>query len=196
MSVVATVPPSTPGGPRPLKWTREEYYKLGELGLFQDKRVQLINGEIIEMGQQGWPHALTIGLVADLLRVIFAAGHWIGEQRPFRVTGSEPEPDVAVIPGSKRDYSDHPDVAALLVEVADATLFYDITTKAQLYAEAAVADYWVVDIANRQLHVFRDPGPIPDGGRAYRTHLTLGPTDTVSPLAAPTATIIVADLLP
>jgi Uma2 family endonuclease len=107
---------------------------------------------------------------------------------------------VAVIPGAKRNYTDHPTVAALLVEIADTTLSKDITTKAELYATAGIADYWVLDVENRQLHIFRDPQPLPLptelAATAYQTHLTLGSNDTVSPLAAPNAVIRVADLLP
>ena len=69
-------------------------------------------------------------------------------------------------------------------------------TKAELYAEAAVPEYWVIDLPNRRLLVFRDPAPLPVGGHTYRTHLTPGPADAVSPLAAPAAVVKVADLLP
>jgi Uma2 family endonuclease len=81
--------------------------------------------------------------------------------------------------------------------VADATLSYDLTTKAELYATAGVADYWVLDLNGRQLHVFRDPQHNAAlNVTAYQTHNILGPNDTVSPLAAPTGAIRVADLLP
>jgi Uma2 family endonuclease len=195
-----TTPPPVAHGPQPWKWSREDYYKLGELGFFQGKRVELIRGEIVEMSPINWPHRLSTGLVTEALERVFATGFYVDVQQPFSVPGvqpgSEPEPDVAVIPGRRRDYSSHPNQAAFLVEVADTTLFYDTTTKAQLYAEAGILDYWVLDVTNRQLHVLRDPGPIPDGGRAYRTRLTLGPTESVSPLAASQTTIRVADLLP
>jgi Uma2 family endonuclease len=193
-------PPTAGVGPRPWRWTREEYYRLGELGFFRGRRVELIRGEIVEMSPINWPHALGVDLVSSALAFAFATGYFVRMQQPFSVPGaapgSEPQPDVAVIPGGPRDYTDHPTVATILVEVADTTLFYDTTTKAELYATAGIADYWVLDITNRQLHVFRDPTPIPDGGQAYHIHQTLGPGDSVSPLAAPQATIRVADLLP
>jgi hypothetical protein len=86
----------------------------------------------------------------------------------------------------------------LVVEVSDTTLFYDTTTKAELYATAGIEDYWVVDLENRQLLLFRDPVALPSGlgAPAYRTHLTLGPSDIVAPLHAPTALITVAAVLP
>ena len=195
-------PPTRPD--QPFRFTREQYYKLGELGFFDGKRVELIYGEIVEMSPINRPHANGVGLVADALALVFAAGHHISTQQPFWVPGvelgCEPQPDVSVIPGARRDYTDHPTAAALLVEVADTTFFYDTTTKAELYATAGVADYWVLDLSNRQLPVFRDPAPLPLptdlAATAYKTHLTFNPTDTVSPLAAPTATVRVADLLP
>lgn len=197
-----TTPPpaSAPTGPRPWRWTRDEYYKLGELGFFAGKRVELIRGEVFEMSPINIAHASGVGLVSDALTLVFAIGFHVNVQQPFTVPsaalGSEPQPDVAVIPGTRRACLAHPSVAALLVEVSDTTLFYDTTTKAELYATAGITDYWVLDVTGKQLHVFRDPEPIPDGGFAYRTHLTLNPGETVSPVAAPGATVAVADLLP
>jgi Uma2 family endonuclease len=184
--------------------TREQYYELGRQGYFDGKRVELIRGEIVEMSPINIAHATGTGLVADALVLVFATGCYVNVQQPFSVPsaapGSEPQPDVAVIPGSRRTAATHPTQAALLVEVADTTLFYDTTTKAQLYAEAGVADYWVFDLNARKLHVFRDPQSLPlppdQAATAYRIHDILGPNDSVSPLAAPTAAIRVADLLP
>lgn len=185
--------------PQP-KLTREQYYKLGKQGVFDGKRVELIRGEIVEMSPINRPHAVGTRLTADALEAVFVSGYYVDTQQPFSVPnaapGSEPQPDVMVIPGHPRDYADHPTVAALIVEVADTTLFYDTTTKAELYASAAVADYWVLDLSGRRLLVFRDPAPLPDGGAAYRIHQTHGPTESVAPLAAPGATVRVADLLP
>jgi Uma2 family endonuclease len=109
----------------------------------------------------------------------------------------DPMPDVAVIRGGPRDFAQvHPTRADLVVEVSDTTLALDLTEKAELYATAGIADYWVLDLTGRRLLVFRDPGPLSPGGVGYRTHLTLGPTESVAPLAAPTTSITIADLLP
>ncbi len=184
--------------------TRDQYYELGRLGHFDGKRVELIHGEVVEAGPISWPHSLCVSLVSDAFRLAFAGSFFVDIHQPFPVPraalASEPEPDVAVIPGEPRDYTDHPTVAALLVEVSDATLFYDTTTKAELYATANVPEYWVLDLEHRQLIVFRDPQPLPFppdlAATAYRTRLTFLPTDRVSPLAAPNASILVNDLLP
>jgi Uma2 family endonuclease len=175
---------------------------LGRLGYFNDKRVELVGGEIVEMSPIGWPHRIATGLVCEALARALAGAFYVDVQQPLPVlgaaAGSEPQPDVAVYAGARRDYSDHPTVAALIVEVADTTFSYDTTTKAELYATAGVADYWVLDVTNRQLHVFRDPQALSVhlGATAYQTHDVLAPTDHVSPLAAPLVSVLVSDFLP
>ena len=199
-----TTPPPASAGPRPWRITRDEYYRLGELGFFDGKRVELIRGEVIEMSPINIAHARGVGFASDALTLVFALGCYINVQQPFSVPsaapGTEPQPDVAVLRGSRRTAGGHPTQAVLLVEVADSTLFYDTTTKAELYATAGVPEYWVLDLNGRTLHVFRDPQPLPLppelSATAYRTHDTFGPGETVSPLAAPAATVRVADLLP
>jgi Uma2 family endonuclease len=187
---------------RPFRFTREQYYEMDKLGYFNHKRVELLYGEIVEMSPINWPHRLGVGLVARALASAFATGFFIDVQQSFPIPNSPlglaPQPDVAVIPGALRDYTDHPTVAALLVEVADSTLTFDTTTKAEMCATAGVPDYWVLDLTNHQLHVFRDPTPLPAGlgATAYRTQVTLVPTDRVAPLAAPGASFLVSELLP
>jgi Uma2 family endonuclease len=194
----APTPPPAATGPKPWKWTREQYTRLFDLGFFVDKRVELIFGEIIEMSKQGWPHVVACRKVAEFLARTFAGAGWLSEQRPFSAGGSEPVPDAAMIPGRFEDYQDHPTAALLIVEVADSTLAHDTTTKAELYATAGVPEYWVLDLEHRQLIVFRDPQPLSPSldAVAYQTRRTLSATDTVSPLRAPSVTLTVADLLP
>lgn len=98
--------------------------------------------------------------------------------------------------GGPRDFPTHPATALLVIEVADSSLFLDATTKAELYAAAGIADYWVLDLENHRLLVYRDPAPLPDGGMTCRTQSALGPADSVSSLAVPSATVRVTDLLP
>ncbi|MDY3562872.1 Uma2 family endonuclease [Gemmata sp. JC673] len=196
---MTAMPPPAPSR-RPFRFTREQYFELGQRGFFNGKRVELLYGEITEMSPANWPHHVSVGLVTDALLVAFAVGFFVDTQQPFPIPneplGSAPEPDVAVIPGRRRDYTDHPTTAALLVEVSDTTLAEDLTTKAELYATANVPEYWVLDIPNRQLYVHRDPQPLPAGlgATAYRTRLVLTPADTVQPLAAPPAVVRVSDL--
>ena len=103
---------------------------------------------------------------------------------------SEPEPDVAVLPpGAYLD--DHPRAAHLVVEVADSSRAKDLGVKARLYAEMGVPDYWVVDLARRELVVHRDPAP-----DRYREVRTLGAGDAIALLAFPEVTVRIADILP
>jgi Uma2 family endonuclease len=183
---------------RPFRFTREQYYEMGRRGFFDGKRVELIFGEVVEMSPIGWPHVLGCRKTAEVLERVFAGAAWIGRADPLNLTHSDPQPDVAVIPGRVEDYTNHPTTALLIVEVEDTTLATDTTTKAELYATAGIAEYWVLDVTSPALHVFRDPEALPVGlgATAYRTHLTLGPNDSVSPLAAPQASILVSELLP
>src|SRR5581483_4658354 len=144
------------------------------------------------------PHVVASRKTAEVLERAFAGVGWVSRQEPISLPDSDPEPDVAVLAGRFEDYSDHPTTALLVVEVADTTLSDDTTEMAEVYAEAGVAEYWVLDLNGRQLIVFRDPHPLSTalGATAYRQRQTFGPADRVSPLAAPNASILVGDLLP
>jgi Uma2 family endonuclease len=172
-----------------------------DAGIFAPgERVELIDGEIIEMSPQKSPHSTAISLTAESLRVAFGAGHHVRVQMPLALDPhSEPEPDVAVVLGSPRDYRDaHPASALLVVEVTDSTLAYDRDQKGSLYARAGIVDYWVLNLADRGLEVYRDPGLSPEAryGWSYHTIHHYSVDTNVSPLAAPQVRIAVADLLP
>lgn len=191
------VPPhAEPADPRPWRWTPAQFFRLADLGYFGERRVELIRGEIVEMAPPGWPHTLAKTKTADILRAVFAGRGWVNEQSPLPAEDSVPLPDVAVYPGRIQDYADHPTNPLLVVEVAATTLAHDTTTKLELYAEEGHPEYWVLDLDGERLLVFRDPRPIPAGGHTYHTRLTLGPADSVAPLAAPAVSVRVADLLP
>ncbi len=205
-TVLAPTTPITPPpaaarpGPQPFRWTIEQYRELGKLDAFQGVRTMLIDGEIFTTVMPSPPHDTAVSLIHEYLRTAFPTGHYIRNQMGFDIgTRNDPGPDLAVVPGSIRDYATRtPTTAVLVVEVAETSLAVDTTTKAELYATAGVPDYWVIDLENRRLLVYRDPEPLPAGlgATAYRTHLALGPTDTIAPLDASSAAITVADLLP
>lgn len=188
--------PLPPRAGVPFRFTREQYYEMGRRGYFDGLRVERLNGEIVVMSPVNWPHSLTVAKSDEQLRAAFAGVAWINRGSTLPTDDSDPEPDLAVIPGRPTDYTDHPTTALLVVEVSHTTLDKNMTTKAEIYATAGVADYWVLDIDNRRLLVYRDPRPLPPGGVAYRSLTELGEADTVSPLAAPAAQLRVADLLP
>jgi Uma2 family endonuclease len=187
-------------GPAPYRWTLDAYRELGSMRLFDGLKTMLIYGKILVMALPAPPHNLSLGLAEDWLKAVFSTGYHVRNQMALDIgTENDPGPDLAVVEGTRRDYADRQATTALLVvEVADTSLFLDTTTKVELYATAGVPEYWVIDLANRQLLVFRDPEVLPAGlgATTYRTLLTYSPTDSVSPLAAPHASVKVADLLP
>lgn len=177
------------------RWTRLEYDRMAEAGIFSpEERVQLIDGDIVAMTPQNSPHAVTIGKTQRVLERCFGPNVWVRVQMPLIVDpDSEPEPDLAVVPGAPADYRDeHPRTALLVVEVSDSTLHLDRDRKRAVYARAGISEYWIVNLADRCLEVYRDP--VHAG--SYRSSQTLRPSETLSPLAARTATVAVADLLP
>ena len=187
-----------PSGPtRNLLWTVDQFHALGDLGCFAGRRAWLIQGVLIEEGPMSVPHRNALELIGSSLRAVFGAGWRVCVQMPLELgQTTDPQPDVAIVAGSPRGTTSHPTSAALVVEVSDTSLNYDVTTKAEVYATAGIADYWVLDVDGRRLLVFRNPASIPGGGAAYRTQLVFGPADSVAPLAAPASTVRVADLLP
>ncbi|MBI1748209.1 MAG: Uma2 family endonuclease [Acidobacteria bacterium] len=183
------------------RWTREEYYKMAEMGLFKpDEHVQLIEGEIVCRSPQESQQATTILAAAETLGKVFGTQYHVRTQMPLALgPTSEPEPDVAVVSGSWRDYKDeHPTTALLVVEVAESTLAFDRGVKASLYAKAGIPDYWVLNLIDRSLEARREPVPMPGQplGYGYRVLLRLDASATISPVAAPDARILVSDLLP
>jgi Uma2 family endonuclease len=178
--------------PQPRRWTRDEYYRLGDLGMFEGQRVERLDGEIIVMSPQKHPHAAAISLATSALIRAFGPDYTIRPQLPLILGGDhDPEPDLAVIRGSQRDYHDHPSMAVLVIEVADATLRYDRKRKALIYSRFGLPDYWIVNLIARQVEVHRNPHP--DG---YRDTFIRSAEETISPLLAPAVSIAVADLLP
>jgi Uma2 family endonuclease len=188
--------------PHPYRWTREEFFQMIDLGWFREKRVELIDGEVLEMPAQKDFHGAAITLTMDALRLAFGPGFWVRNQMSLDLSPrSVPDPDLAVVSGSPRGVTATtatPTSALLLVEVADTSLAFDRNYKGTLYAAGRIADYWIVNLVQRQLEVYRDP--VADStqlfGFRYNSRTVLDPPDKVSPLAAPHAQITVADLLP
>ncbi len=174
------------------RWTREEYDKMIAAGMFTPgERVELVDGEILQMTPQGSVHAAVIQLVHDAIRAAFGPAFSVRPQLPIALSpDSEPEPDLAVVGGNPLDYWDaHPATAVLLVEVSDTTLEHDRRRKGSLYARVEIQDYWIVNLIDRCVEVYREPNK-----GAYRSCQRFFAGDTLNPLAAPEAMISVADL--
>ena len=183
------------------KWTRAEYERLIEIGVFRPgEPVELLGGELMVSAPQGSAHYTAIGLMEDALRSALGPGWLVRSQGPIALTDdSEPEPDVAVTRGARRDYSRaHPARPALVVEVAEASLSLDREHKGSLYARAGVADYWILNLVERVLEIYREPiqDPTTRFGWRYASLEIIAPGATAAPLAAPAARISVSDVLP
>ena len=186
---------------RTRRWTRIEYEKLIELGIFQaGEAIELIGGELIVSEPQGALHYTAILKTARALEVVFGAGWVVRTQGPIGLDDdSEPEPDVAVVRGSLEDYrAAHPSRPALTVEVAESSLDGDRERKGGAYARAGLADYWIINLIDRVLEVYREPAADPSSpfGWRYTRREVFRPPAEVRPLAMPSAAIRVFDLLP
>jgi Uma2 family endonuclease len=182
------------------RWKRVEYDRLVEGGFFRaDDPVELLGGQLIVAEPQGSRHFAAIRAAEEALRAAFGPGWEVRGQGPLALDEeSEPEPDLAVVPGSFRDYrSAHPSRPALVVEVAESSLLLDREHKGSLYARAGLADYWIVNLSERRLEIYGEPAP--DAGAVfgwrYRSVIVPDVGAWISPLAMPTARVRVADLL-
>jgi len=186
---------------RTRRFTRAEYDRLIELGVFhEDERIELIGGELMVAEPKGAPHYAATRKVAKALEAAFGPGWDVRPEGPIGLDDdSEPEPDVAVVLGGPGDYSrEHPSRPVLTVEVAESSLAFDRRRKGSLYARAGLADYWVLNLVDRVLEVYREPiadAAAPFGWRYARVEV-FDATARVTPLALPHAGVAVAQLLP
>jgi Uma2 family endonuclease len=185
------------------RWTRAEYERLAELGLLEGKRVELVEGQIVTMAAKGPVHRVVVNRARRALDQAFPIARyavWI--EQPIALTAwDEPEPDVVVTVGRDEDYlSAHPtpEQTVLVVEVAVTSLNDDLHTKADRYAAAAIADYWVLDASAQRVIVLREPRPDAASatGSRYSERREYGPGEQILPLAAGALPVNVADLLP
>jgi Uma2 family endonuclease len=186
---------------RTRRWTRREYERLARIGvLHEDEPIELIGGHLIVAEPKGSPHATAVRLAAEALRAAFGPGWIVLQQDPVALDDeSEPEPDIAVVPGRIRDYRHaHPARPVLILEVAESSLAFDRRDKGSLYARAALADYWILNLRKRVLEVYRQPVAAPAArfGWKYDAVQVFRVGAAASPLAAPTAAIAVLDLRP
>jgi Uma2 family endonuclease len=149
---------------RPLR--RAEYDKLIELGVFHGERIELLDGQLVKMSPIGPPHSSTIDKLNLLCMTRLAGRALVRVQNPIAASElSEPEPDLAIVPLGNYE-TEHPSTADLLIEVAESSLAYDRGPKLRVYAESGVPEYWVVNLVDRCVEVYRKPG----GGRYWLVH--------------------------
>jgi len=188
---------------RTRRWTRIEYDRLIDAGFFRPgDPVELLGGQMIVAEPQGSRHFAALRAAQEALRQAFGDGWEIRGQGPLALDDeSEPEPDLAVVPGTFRDYRlAHPTSPSLVVEISETSLALDRAHKGSLYARAGLVDYWIVNLPERRLEGYRDPEPDATSPFGWRySSITvlepgLQPGATVSPLARPDRRILISDL--
>ena len=175
------------------KWTIDEYHQMIDAGILNDRHVELLNGEIIEMPPEGEPHAHLSSDAADYFRELLRGRAKIREGKPITLfNNSEPEPDIAVVQNLGDTYLEHhpyPENIFWVVEYSDSSLTKDLEIKSKAYAQAGIPEYWVTNLKRMELVVFRDPSN--DNYREKRTFIE----GEISPVAFPDVIISVGRLL-
>lgn len=174
------------------KWTVEDYHRMIDAGILDDRHVELLSGEIIEMPPEGPLHANLNSNTADYLRELLKNQAQVREGHPVTLSDdSEPEPDIAIVQRLAAGYGQHhpyPENIFWLIEFSDSSLTRDLESKSKIYAEANIAEYWVVNLRKLRLVVFQSPI---DG--VYSSMQTCE-SGTISPLSFPEVQVSI-DLL-
>ena len=175
-------------------WTLAEYHRLVDEGILDDQPVELLKGEIVVMAPEGEPHASMSSYAGEyLVGLLWERAH-VRQAKPITLpeTSSEPEPDLAIVKRSPQQYRDHhpfPEEVLWLIEYANTSLPKDIDEKKRLYAEAGIAEYWVANLRDMTVLVFRDPE-----AATYRTEHVLA-SGAIRPSAFPDIAVSVSRLL-
>ena len=182
----------------PYRFTVEEYYKLGEVGILTaESRVELIDGLIVCKPMQNPPHSFVIRELV-LFMVRLNGPDWtVQSQLPIDFASSVPEPDIAVLIGpSSRYRGRHVEVAEvrLVVEISDSTLVFDSTTKARLYAQNLIPVYWIVNIPDSRIEVYSTPTGGESAQYSQRTDFVAGQSVPVVLDGVTVAELAVTDL--
>jgi Uma2 family endonuclease len=179
----------------------DQYHEMIRSGLLtEDAPVELLEGRLRTKMPKNPAHRLATGLMRQALEHLVPAGWHVDSQEPLTLEDSEPEPDVLVVRGERRDYLQRhpgPQDVALLVEVADTSLVEDRTSKKAVYARAGVPIYWIVNLDDRRLEVFTEPTGATEPSD-YRQRQIFGSADTVAVKigGVQVGEITVRDLLP
>lgn len=176
-------------------WTVEEYEDLGRAGIFNENdRVELLNGEIVIMSPIGYRHATAVRRLNNYFARQSRGRYEVNPQNPFNLDErSQPQPDLSLLDPVCDTLKRHPlpEEIYLVIEVADSSVAYDREDKGPAYARRGVREYWILNLDDNVLEVFRDPA-----GESYRDTRTLRPDETIAPLAFPDVEVRVGDFLP
>jgi len=144
------------------KWTLDDYHRMIEVGILSGRQVELLNGEIVQMPPEGPEHAQLSTDAGDYLRSLLGEKALIRDAKPITIpqTNSEPEPDLAIVQPLRQLYRTrhpYPENIFWVIEYANTSLSKDLDTKRKAYASCEIREYWVVDLKNRLVKVFRNP---------------------------------------
>lgn len=139
----------------------EDYHLMGKVGILNEKGIELINGEIIEMSPIGSKHAAIVEKIKDLLVIFLHKKAIVRVQNPiFTNKFSEPEPDLAIVKFRTDYYIDHhpkPEETFLVIEIADSSLEYDREVKLPIYALAGIPEFWIINLKDKQIEIYTVP---------------------------------------
>ncbi|UBF27445.1 Uma2 family endonuclease [Kovacikia minuta CCNUW1] len=176
-----------------VKWTLDDYHRMIAAGILDDRRVELLKGEIVEMAMEGEPHAYGSSEAGEYLADLIGDRAKVRQSHPITLPNdSEPEPDIAVVQRLGREYRSHhpyPENIFWLIEYAESSLAKDLEVKSKIYAEVGIPEYWVVNLKELQLVVFREPQ---NGEYTSKTIYTSG---TIQPIAFPDLIIAIDAIL-
>ncbi|WP_373529909.1 Uma2 family endonuclease [Nostoc sp.] len=167
------------------RFTIAEYHRLAELGFFEEnKRVELIKGEIVQMAAKGTPHSVCQTRLARESYKLVGERATLRGQQPITLSNySEPEPDRVIAKNRDDDYlANHPSPSdiLLLIEIADSSLKYDQEEKLPIYAEAGISDYWIFNLVDNYLECYSEPYQALQGKFGYRRKLIYLPNESVN----------------
>ncbi len=173
----------------------QEYHRMADVGILSaEERVELIAGQIWQMAAKGAGHSAAVTRCDRMLRRVLGDRVLVRLQDPIQLDEySEPEPDIAVVAPDPDDYENNhpkPEQVYLLIEVADTTLKRDLEFKSLLYAKAGIIEYWVLEVINCQIHIFRNPSP-----NGYLSDRVVSAGDSISLLAFGDRDIAVIELV-
>lgn len=186
---------------KPVRWTVADYFRMAEAGLFESRRVELLNGEVIEAPAQAHAHRLSVSRLSRLLIAAFEpSAYWVVSQGTLVLSRrNAPDPDFHVFDVPEGTPDERLPTPRLVVEISDTTYRKDAGAKLRAYARAGIGDYWIVNLAARRLEVYRRPENAPAGGRARWRYAEVshhGPAADVRPLMRAEAVFAVDAMLP
>lgn len=185
----------------PFLWDVERYERACKMGVFEGRRVELIEGEINELNAHSKPHMVGVTKMFEAMLLAFPRSAYVltCQGTLYSEERSRPEPDIAVFRGDYADLmSDDPMRPVLVVEISLETLAYDQSDKASFYANLGVREYWVLNLRDEWLEVRRNPQPMTSQrhGAGYASLEILNRAMSAGPLELPQVSIEVAHLLP